>query len=147
LRVESVRQNFDVVQQTKYIKSHGAKCLLQRLQNIVSESPQSSTAVDRLSPTLKGPEPAQASFSTNTKLTTLIPEPSLVSTPLGLGHHDSATTLEQPPKRDLLARKLDQLSDLSVSSTEVCATLDQVMFFPVYILNLFLFPVTFSYNR
>jgi hypothetical protein len=87
------------------------------------------TAIDRPSPTPTGPERAQASSSTNTKLTVPVLEPSLVSAPLDLGHRDSATTLEQPPKKDLLARKLDQLSDSSVSSTEVCATLDQVMLF------------------
>jgi hypothetical protein len=94
----------------------------------VSDSPQSSTAIDRPSPTPTGAEPAQASSSTNTKLTVPILEPSLVSTPLDLGHHDSATTPEQPSRRDLLARKLDQLSDSSVSSTEVSTKIDMFVF-------------------
>jgi hypothetical protein len=90
----------------------------------VSDSPQSSTAIDRPSPAPTVPETAQASSSTNTKLTASALEPSLASAPLGLGHPDSATTPEQPPKRDLLARKLDQLSDSSVSSIEVREKLD-----------------------
>jgi hypothetical protein len=128
LRVESVRQDFDVFQQAKYIKSHGAKCLSLKLQDLMSESPQSSTAIDKPSHILTGPEPAQTSSSTNIELTALILEPSPVPTPLGLGHHDSATTREEPPKRDLLARKLDQISDSSVSSTEVCAKIDMFVF-------------------
>jgi hypothetical protein len=124
LRVESVRQNFDVDQQAKYIKSHGAVCLLQKLQDLISESPQSSKAIDRISPTRTDPDPAQSSSSTNIEFTAPILEPSPVPTQLDLDHHDSATTREQSPKRDLLARKLDQLSDSSVSSTEVREKLD-----------------------
>jgi hypothetical protein len=119
LKSESIRQNFDVDQQAAYLQSHGAKLFLQKLQDIVSEPPHSSMVIDRASPTLTVPEPAQASSSTNIEFTTPKLEPPLIPTPLGLGHHDSATTREQPPKRDLLARKLDQLSDSSVSSTEV----------------------------
>jgi hypothetical protein len=90
----------------------------------MSGSSQSSTAIDNPSPTLTGAEPVQASSSANIGSTAPTLEPSLVSAPLGLGHRDSATTREQPPKRDLLARKLDQLSDSSVSSTEVREKLD-----------------------
>jgi hypothetical protein len=116
LKSESIRQNFDVDQQAAYLRSHGAKSFLQKLQDIMSEPPHSSMAIDRASPALTVPEPAQASSSTN--IDSIAPKP-LVSTPLGLGHHDSVTTREQPPKKDLLARKLDQLSDSSASSTEV----------------------------
>jgi hypothetical protein len=124
LRVESVRQDFDVSQQTKYINSYGEQCLVQRLHEMISESPRSSTAIDEPSPTLTGPEPIQASSSANIEFTASTLESSLVATSLGFGHDDSATIPKQPPKRDLLARKLDQLSDSSVSSTEVREILD-----------------------
>jgi hypothetical protein len=94
----------------------------------MSEPPHNSVAIDRASPTLTVPDPARASSSTNINFIAPKPEPPLVSAPLGLGHNESATAREQPPKRDLLARKLDQLSDSSVSSTEVREKLEIATF-------------------
>jgi hypothetical protein len=131
LRVEAVRQDFDVFKQSDHIRLHGAEGLAQKLQDIMAKSQQSSTEIDRLLPILTDPEPSQASASTSIELTA--PELGLppISTPVDPDYQNSTTTQEQPPKKDLLARKLDQFSDSSVSTVEVCMALNLIMRIPV----------------
>ena len=136
LQTESIRQNFDVIQQGKYIKAHGATGLVQKLQAIMGYSRQSSSDIAIPSQIRPISEPPQAPTSTDGRPTT-VSELNItpIPTPVDMESQNMAITQDQSPRRDLLARKLNQIRDSSGSPVEVCTPSNLVVFNPVLYLR------------